>query len=509
MLVDNGVEGDSRVQKEARSAAAAGWDVTLIGLMTRGSQDDTWKIGDAEVRLVGIRAHLREHKSTLRRSLRRPLAYPPGQKTAAYRLQEIRARRVELVTRFGALAAARRDGEPGWRLKLRRAALVPSQALLKVERRWASLRRSEMRKLQAARGNPDALLTKLPIRFWQAVRGERAWRQLDPALWDFEIALGKVVDDLEPDIVHANDYRMIGIAARAKLRAAARGQMMRVVWDAHEFVPGMSERPGNPRWLPAQVAHEREFAKYADAVVTVSPMLSEWLQRDHQLPELPTVVLNCPDVMDRPAPNDRLRKDCGVGPDTPLLGYCGGINSVRGVDLIVEAMPYLPDVHLALVSLHPNGNRATAEPIEELAAELGVTDRVHLLPYVAPDEVVSYLSGADAAVTPLRHLPNHEIALSNKFFEYSQARLPLITSDVKAMAQMVRSTGQGEVYEADDVQDYVRAVKRVLADPEKYRAAYEKAGVLDQWNWQAQFANLEKVYSRLVPSVPSPSTSRS
>jgi glycogen synthase len=172
-------------------------------------------------------------------------------------------------------------------------------------------------------------------------------------------------------------------------------------------------------------------------------------------------------------------------------------------------MPYLPDVHLALVSLHPNGNRATAEPIEELAAELGVTDRVHLLPYVAPDEVVSYLSGADAAVTPLRHLPNHEIALSNKFFEYSQARLPLITSDVKAMAQMVRSTGQGEVYEADDVQDYVRAVKRVLADPEKYRAAYEKAGVLDQWNWQAQFANLEKVYSRLVPSVPSPSTSRS
>lgn len=31
MLVDNAVEGDSRVQKAARSAADAGWDVTLIG----------------------------------------------------------------------------------------------------------------------------------------------------------------------------------------------------------------------------------------------------------------------------------------------------------------------------------------------------------------------------------------------------------------------------------------------------------------------------------------------
>ncbi|OEV10809.1 hypothetical protein AN220_30960, partial [Streptomyces nanshensis] len=31
MLVCNGVEGDSRVQKTARSAAAAGWEVVLLG----------------------------------------------------------------------------------------------------------------------------------------------------------------------------------------------------------------------------------------------------------------------------------------------------------------------------------------------------------------------------------------------------------------------------------------------------------------------------------------------
>ncbi|MEK8143210.1 hypothetical protein NKH18_16640 [Streptomyces sp. M10(2022)] len=31
MLVDNGVKGDSRVQKAARSAADAGWDVVLFG----------------------------------------------------------------------------------------------------------------------------------------------------------------------------------------------------------------------------------------------------------------------------------------------------------------------------------------------------------------------------------------------------------------------------------------------------------------------------------------------
>ena len=38
MLVDNGVEGDSRVQKTARSAAEAGWDVTLLGCSTTGAE---------------------------------------------------------------------------------------------------------------------------------------------------------------------------------------------------------------------------------------------------------------------------------------------------------------------------------------------------------------------------------------------------------------------------------------------------------------------------------------
>lgn len=36
MLVDNGVIGDSRVQKAARSAADAGWDVVLLGRAPAG-----------------------------------------------------------------------------------------------------------------------------------------------------------------------------------------------------------------------------------------------------------------------------------------------------------------------------------------------------------------------------------------------------------------------------------------------------------------------------------------
>ena len=500
MLVDNGVVGDSRVQKQARSAADAGWDVTLVGLRANGSQRFEWTIGEAKVELYGIPAPLRQHKSRLRWSVRRPLAYPPGQ-IAAYQAQMVKARRADLTARFGRLAQARTSGSSPVRLAAMRVRLLPAQVGLRAVRHWVALRTAELKRLQAGRDDPNSVLTRLIVGTLRAVHGRRSWRRLDPALWDYELALGPVVDRLKPDVIHANDYRMVGVGARAKLRAASRGRSVKLVWDAHEYVPGMNHRPGNPRWLPAQAAHEREYAVHADEVVTVSPLLAELLRKEHRLPRTPTVVLNAPDLSPALFEGPPLREQCGVGADTPLLVYCGGVNDVRGVDVAVRALPLLPGVHLALVSVHPNGNRSTVEPVEELARTLGVADRVHVLPYVQHWEVVPFLAEADAAFSGLLHLPNHEIALSNKFFEYSQARLPLLVSDVRAMSETVRATGQGEVFRAGDVAGFAAAAERVLADPRRYRAAYDAPGLLDGWTWAQQAAVLMEVYRRVAPLV--------
>ena len=508
MLVDNGVEGDSRVQKQARSAAAAGWDVTLLGFRPHTARRSEWTLGDAKVRVIPIKRPLQTHRSTLRWSPRRPLAYS-CLAMANSRLQTVRAWHTDLTMRFALLRVARQSGGSARDERLGRLRLFPARVAYKVFSTWARLRAAEWNRLKAARENPASLLNRAMIRFWQATRGDRCWRRLDPSLHDFEIGFCREIDRLEPDIIHANDYRVLGVAARAKLRAATRGRDVKMVWDAHEYVPGLAPVSWWPSWLAAQIGYEREFARYSDAVVTVSPALAELLRDGHGLSELPAVVQNCPQrdeigldgvdsVLD-------LRAACGISADTPLLAYCGGITPVRGVTLMVDALPDLPGVHVAFVSLHPNGNRRNIDELETTAKQLGVGDRVHFLPYVQHWQVVPYLSSADAAVSPLLHLPNHEIALSNKFFEYSHARLPLVTSDVRTMSEVVRKTEQGEVFEAGDREGYLRAVRAVLADPQKYRAAYDQPGLLEQWTWNAQAAVLEQVYSRLMP-VPAPRT---
>ena len=491
MLVDNGVNGDSRVQKEARSMAAAGWDVVLLG-KSPTKKDQRWQLGDAEVRLLHVPTPLHRRRHEYRRAvLRSPLAYRPGP-LAAYRKQRMKAWRTELNIQ---LIQAGREGSALGKLKL-----LPPRVVSKSMNKWVKLRVKQTDALEQRRKDMKSPLDRFTTAFWLRTMGDRSWRRLDPALWDMELAYGKVIDSLKPDLIHANDFRMLGVGARAKLRSEAKGRPVKLVWDAHEFLPGIKPWNSHPRWHIAQCAYEREFSRYADAVTTVSETLADMLAERHGLKAKPEVVLNAPDAEISPEqasePVPDLRELCGIGPDVPLAVYSGAAAPQRGLDIMVEALPQLPDTHVAFIVLKPTSefmNKLTAR-----AAELGVADRLHILPYVPHYQVVPFLAAADVGVIPIHHWPNHEIALITKFFEYSHARLPLVVSDVKTMGEMVARTGQGEVFTAEDISDYVRAVKSVLADPAKYRDVYDSAGLLDEWTWEAQAEVLDGVYTRLL-----------
>ena len=103
MLVDNKVEGDSRVQKQARSMAERGWDVVLLG-KSPDNKEHRWRLGDARVRLVPVPMTLAKRRYEFRRApLRSPLAYPPG-RMSKYAKQKALARRAEVHTERLALA---------------------------------------------------------------------------------------------------------------------------------------------------------------------------------------------------------------------------------------------------------------------------------------------------------------------------------------------------------------------------------------------------------------------
>lgn len=494
MLVDNNVTPDSRVQKQARSAAERGWDVTLLG-HKRGTGRTRWKLGKAKVQLVEVGTGLAKQRNLMRGGhLRSPLAYH-GRDLAAYRVQQVKARKADWSVRRAAARLATDDTSRAIRPRAEQVSLFARRLWLAAARRWVDLRATKTVELYDRRKTMDAPLDRWTTSFWLKAMGDRSWRWLDPSLWEWELAYGPIIDRLKPDIIHANDFRMLGVGARAAMRARAKGRDTKLVWDAHEFLPGIEPWNSHPRWHIAQQAHEREYARQADAVITVSEKLADLLVSEHGLATRPTVVLNAPDVGGTAATKGSLREACGIASAIPLLVYSGTAAQKRGLDIMVEALAVLTDVHIALVVPAPKSAYVTS--LRERAAALRASERLHVLPYVPVDHIVSFLSGADAGVIPILHFPNHEIALITKFLEYSQARLPIVVSDVKTMAETVRRTGQGEVFEAENLDDFIRAVKAVLAAPEHYRQAYDAPGLLEQWTWENSAAVLDAIFDRL------------
>ncbi|MFP5334977.1 MAG: glycosyltransferase family 4 protein, partial [Actinomycetes bacterium] len=212
---------------------------------------------------------------------------------------------------------------------------------------------------------------------------------------------------------------------------------------------------------------------------------------------LPTIVRNAPTTWPEDAvpSTPDVRSLCGLADDVPLLLYLGVTAPQRGVDTLVEALPQLDGVHMALIAREtPNRQRLT-----DLAESLGVTDRLHPLPYVPVDEIVPHIRTASVGVFPALHNLSHDSDLPTKYYEYAQARLPMVVSDVKTSAETTQRLGNGEVFAAGNVDDLVRALKAVLGDLPRYRAAYgAHEDLLAEWTWEHQATVLDSVYSRVL-----------
>jgi len=500
MVVNNAVDGDSRVQKIAWSMADQGYDVTLLGVFKPDPQAPLDGQGRRELELGRARVLLVPLLPVVSGYDRRRGSRPSAERRAQWRqaLAQLRAwDAAEVCARPGVSAAGRVPA--GGRARLAGVLASPTPAGRGLDR---ALEVAGTGPVGGRLAQAGALTRALADR-------HGGWRQFNPFAADLELALGPVLVELAPDLVHAHDAHTIGITARAVARLRAGGHAVRWVYDAHEYVAGQRREgvPTGPAAARLAVRHrflagvEREYAALADAVVTVSEPIAERMRAELGLRVTPLVVRNVPPAPPSGAAAPSLRAAAGVDAGTPLLVYSGSCAPQRGVATLVDALPALPGVHLAMVAA------ATDPHLADLlarAATAGVAGRVHAVGYVAPDLVPGYLAEADAGVSPLLHRPNHELSLNTKYAEYMHARLPVLTSDVAFAADFTRRAGIGEVFTAGDGADLARAVRLVLDAPDRYRARYTRQLLAEQ-TWEHQERVLADLYARLsgrAPAVP-------
>lgn len=301
--------------------------------------------------------------------------------------------------------------------------------------------------------------------------------------------------EFKPHIIHAHDYTALPIAGRIVETLKRAGVECQLIYDAHEYVPGVAHL--KPPLMRAYIEQEIIYTAQSAAVLSVSEGMSELLIPHLKMGDRrPEIVANDPLVEGQQPSKRNLRSDCKISVDIPLIVYSGAVAPQRGIGTVIEGLRKMPDLHCALIA-----NPENASVKEFIAQAADISDRFHVLPYVPNAELVSYLSSADIGLIPIHHKLNHEISLITKFGEYMQARLPIVVSDVKTMAAEVRYLGNGEVFEAQNTDDFIGAVRKVLKEKAKYQSVYREE-ILRERSWERQAENLLSIYNRVAAVSP-------
>jgi glycosyltransferase involved in cell wall biosynthesis len=297
---------------------------------------------------------------------------------------------------------------------------------------------------------------------------------------------------IKPDLIHANDADTLRIAMAVKDYWKEREHHVAVVYDAHEYTAGV-HRP-NPSWKPAMLDQESKYISRVDAVVTVSETIAAMLMDEFNLAVMPSVVLNAPSrgVVHDDLPFPTLRQSLALSPEVPLFTYVGVSAPARGIHTVIEALVNTPNSHFALVT---KSNNYVVDCLQA-ARDLGVSDRIHLLPYVPHQWVSAYIADSTAGMNPAVHHPNHEFSCFTKFYEYLHAHLPIVTSDVKTMAHETITRNIGTVFVAENSIDCARAMDDLFREVESYRLAITEE-LISEWSWEVQAQKLSELYAKV------------
>jgi glycosyltransferase involved in cell wall biosynthesis len=475
MVVDNAIIGDSRVQKSAAAVAACGHRVTLFGT----------DFGKKKPSIKGVAIRLMPNLDPKNIVVKTPviekvliplisiifiLAY-----SSQERVLEGSARVVSVRERI-----KKARGKKSVKGLVLIAYYLPKKAV-----------HNARVKLRTFRGKLEKRVKHLSQKHKPVQKSQAPTDVNVPTInAHFEQEFVQAVVDMKPDVIHTHDYKCVSVGALAKKQLREQGRETFWIYDAHEFLPGLAQY--SEAWREAQCHNEATYIGDADLVVTVSEKIADMLVERHKLNHQPKVVLNAPAVREAKESNRNIRKDCGIGDDVPLAVYLGGVTPLRGLDVVVQALVDTTTLHVCLVATR----NIHVDKIESNAADAGVLNRLHVVPYVDPAEIISYIRPATLGLVPLLYSLNHASALPSKFYEYANAELPIVGSNVEVVAETITRTGVGEVFIAGDSEDFSRALTLVLGNPSQYAARYRESG-LKEHTWENQESILCSIYDEI------------
>lgn len=270
----------------------------------------------------------------------------------------------------------------------------------------------------------------------------------------------RLIDDGHFDVIWTNEPVM-GVMTRLAARGA-RKRGTKVLYMVH----GFHFYKGAPlaNWL-AFYPIERTMASRADVIATVNREDYERAKtmRVDRVEYIHGIGLNTARLHGSESRRD-IRQELGLAENAFLVLSVGELNENKNHRTIIKAIALLrdPTVHYIVC-----GKGALLETLQKQAAELGIADYVHFLGYRT--DVVDICAQADVFA-----MPSHREGMPVASLEAMYCGLPLVTSGVRGLADVMEDGVSGYVCPADDADAFAHRIQMLRADPESRKRMAER-----------------------------------
>lgn len=178
----------------------------------------------------------------------------------------------------------------------------------------------------------------------------------------------------------------------------------------------------------------------------------------------------------------------------PELGlhvvYLGNLDGSRGVDIAIKGIAQLKRQG-ASACLTIIGQGPSRAMLEALVTIEDVADRITIRGRLPFNEVQAAMAESDVGIIPHYGTEAWNTTMPNKLFDYMLWGIPVLVSDIKAVADIVRDVGCGAVFRDRDPEDFARCLIEMQPAEVRERMGHNgRQAIQQRYNWKVEAADL-------------------
>jgi len=260
-------------------------------------------------------------------------------------------------------------------------------------------------------------------------------------------------------------------------------QGKKIVYDSHELFPEIPELIHKPFVKKCWSNLESWIFPKLKNTYTVCNSIASYYQSKYKI-DFKTII-NLPK-----------EKENQVGQfpfnykDQKIILYQGAVNLGRGLELMINTMPFLENMLLVII-----GDGDILNNLKQQVKHNNLTHKIHFLGKISPEKLHKLTPLADLGISVEEDLGlNYRFALPNKIFDYIQAKVPILVSDLPEMKKIAINYNVGEIVKSRNPTELAKQIIKLLEKDFSKELKIAKKELV----WENQEEKLLTIYKNLI-----------